>query len=134
MTLFTQIQESDLYVRLAAPHQLQPKPDADALAFGKNFTDHMLKVFWHRSLGGWQKPEITPLENLVMHPAAKVLHYAVEVSLWNFELSKLTWHILWFKNNHRKTWQIEPSSSSFFPLPFIFIFGWLIAQDHECAF
>lgn len=69
-----------MYVRLAAPHQLQPKPDADALSFGKNFTDHMLKVFWHRSLGGWQKPEITPLENLVMHPAAKVLHYAVEVS------------------------------------------------------
>lgn len=69
-----------MYVRLAAPHQLQPKPDADALSFGKHFTDHMLKVFWHRSLGGWQKPEITPLENLVMHPAAKVLHYAVEVS------------------------------------------------------
>lgn len=68
-------------VRLAAPHQLQPKPEADALSFGKNFTDHMLKVFWHRSLGGWQKPEITPMENLVLHPAAKVLHYAVEVSI-----------------------------------------------------
>lgn len=71
---------NDLYVRLAAPHQLQPKPDADALTFGKSFTDHMLKVFWHKSLGGWQKPEITPMENLVIHPAAKVLHYAVEVS------------------------------------------------------
>lgn len=69
----------DLYVRLAAPNQLQPKPDADALSFGKNFTDHMLKVFWHKSLGGWQKAEITPMENLVIHPAAKVLHYAVEV-------------------------------------------------------
>lgn len=51
---------SDLYVRLAAPHQLQPKPDADDLTFGKHFTDHMLKVFWHKSLGGWQKPEISP--------------------------------------------------------------------------
>lgn len=40
----------------------------------------MLKILWHRSLGGWQKPEITPMENLVIHPAAKVLHYAVEVS------------------------------------------------------
>lgn len=77
--------ESDLYVRLATPNQLQPKPDADALAFGKNFTDHMLKIFWHKSLGGWQKPEITPMENLVIHPAAKVLHYAVEVC--NFQFS-----------------------------------------------
>lgn len=41
----------------------------------------MLKVFWHKNLGGWQKPEITPMENLVIHPAAKVLHYAVEVSI-----------------------------------------------------
>ncbi|XP_062141957.1 branched-chain-amino-acid aminotransferase, cytosolic-like [Drosophila sulfurigaster albostrigata] len=39
----------------------------------------MLKIYYHKSLGGWQKPEITPLENLVMHPAAKVLHYAVEL-------------------------------------------------------
>lgn len=50
------------------------------MGFGKYFTDHMMKVYHHRSLGGWQKPEITPLENLVLHPAAKVLHYAVEVS------------------------------------------------------
>jgi branched-chain amino acid aminotransferase len=69
-----------LSVRLAAPHQLNPKPDADDLIFGKNFTDHMLKVAYHRRLGGWQKPEILPMENLVLHPAAKVFHYAVEVS------------------------------------------------------
>lgn len=96
------LQASDLHVRLAAPHQLQPKPDADALSFGKNFTDHMLKVFWHRSLGGWQKPEITPLENLVMHPAAKVLHYAVEVNHFNCLNYK---HILWFEND-KNAWQI----------------------------
>lgn len=78
---FSPKQGDDLYVRLAAPQQLQPKPDADALTFGKNFTDHMLKVFWHKSLGGWQKPEITPMENLVIHPAAKVLHYAIEVMI-----------------------------------------------------
>lgn len=70
---------SDLRVRLAAPTQLQPKPEVDDLVFGKFFTDHMLKILWHRSLGGWQKPEITPMENLVIHPAAKVLHYAVEL-------------------------------------------------------
>jgi branched-chain amino acid aminotransferase len=66
---------------LAGPHQLQPKPEADDLQFGKIFTDHMLKTGYHRRLGGWQTPEIMPLENLVIHPAAKVLHYAVEVSI-----------------------------------------------------
>jgi len=76
-----QFRASQLSVRLAAPEQLQPKPDNDEeLGFGRLFTDHMLKIYYHKSLGGWQRPEITPLENLVMHPAAKVLHYAVEVS------------------------------------------------------
>lgn len=79
-------QGSDLYVRLATPSQLQEKPDADALSFGKLFTDHMLKIFWHKNLGGWQKPEITPMENLTIHPAAKVLHYAVEVNIQTIRL------------------------------------------------
>lgn len=74
------LQASELRVRLASPTELVPKPDVDDLVFGKFFTDHMLKISWHKSLGGWQKPEITPMENLVIHPAAKVLHYAVEVS------------------------------------------------------
>lgn len=74
-----QFKYSDLSVRLAAPHQLNPKPDVDDLAFGKYFTDHMLKVPYHRRLGGWQKPEITPMENLNLHPAAKVFHYAIEL-------------------------------------------------------
>lgn len=39
----------------------------------------MLKIFYHETLGGWQEPEITPLENLVMHPGSKVLHYAVQL-------------------------------------------------------
>lgn len=76
-----QFQASQLSVRLATPEQLHPKPDnADDLLFGKQFTDHMLKIYHHQSLGGWQKPQITPLENIVVHPAAKVLHYAVEVN------------------------------------------------------
>lgn len=40
----------------------------------------MLKIFYHETLGGWQIPEITPFEKLVLHPASKVLHYAVEVN------------------------------------------------------
>lgn len=69
----------DLHVSLCAPHQLQPKPEGDDLKFGKNFTDHMLKIAYHRRLGGWQVPEIVPFGNLVLHPAAKVFHYALEV-------------------------------------------------------
>lgn len=73
-------------VRLANPTQLQPKPEVDDLIFGKHFTDHMLKISYHKRLGGWQVPEIMPLENLVLHPAAKVFHYAVEVR--NFQKFK----------------------------------------------
>ncbi|KAJ8878890.1 hypothetical protein PR048_019489 [Dryococelus australis] len=70
---------SDLAVRLAGPHQLQPKPETNALQFGQNFTDHMLKIHYYETLGGWQRPEIVPMESIVLHPAAKVLHYAVEL-------------------------------------------------------
>ncbi|XP_053598175.1 branched-chain-amino-acid aminotransferase, cytosolic isoform X1 [Microplitis demolitor] len=70
---------ADISVRLAPPNLLQPKPDVRDLVFGKFFTDHMFKVFFHEDLGGWQTPEITPLENLVLHPACKALHYAVQV-------------------------------------------------------
>nr|CAD7425957.1 unnamed protein product [Timema monikensis] len=72
-------QFSDVCVRLAGPHQLQPKPDTSALQFGKHFTDHMLKIHFYENMGGWQRPEIVPMESIVLHPAAKVLHYAVEL-------------------------------------------------------
>ncbi|XP_063232993.1 branched-chain-amino-acid aminotransferase, cytosolic isoform X2 [Bacillus rossius redtenbacheri] len=73
------IKFSELAVRLAGPHQLQPKPEASALQFGQHFTDHMLKIHYYEALGGWQRPEIMPMESIVLHPAAKVLHYAVEL-------------------------------------------------------
>lgn len=73
-------QSADISVRLAPPDRLQPKPDVSVLQFGKYFTDHMLKIEYHMSAGGWQQPCITPLEYLSLHPAAKVLHYAIEVS------------------------------------------------------
>lgn len=44
--------------------------------FGCVFTDHMLKMVYDKSRGGWQYPEITEFENISLHPAAKVLHYA----------------------------------------------------------
>ncbi|KPJ16861.1 Branched-chain-amino-acid aminotransferase, cytosolic [Papilio machaon] len=75
----TSFKHDDLQVTLAAPYQLQRKPDAPDLGFGKYFTDHMLKIQYHKQLGGWQKPEITPFEPLSIHPAAKALHYAIQL-------------------------------------------------------
>ncbi|VVC40579.1 Hypothetical protein CINCED_3A000202 [Cinara cedri] len=49
------------------------------IRFGTIFTDHMLKISYDKHAGGWQKPYITPMEHLSLHPAAKVLHYATEV-------------------------------------------------------
>lgn len=54
-------------------------PDDPAkLIFGHKFTDNMLSIDWTVK-DGWHKPSIGPLKNLEIHPAAKVLHYAVEV-------------------------------------------------------
>lgn len=39
----------------------------------------MLEVPWN-SQKGWMKPVISPIHDLQIHPAAKVLHYAIEVS------------------------------------------------------
>ncbi|XP_030767374.1 branched-chain-amino-acid aminotransferase, cytosolic [Sitophilus oryzae] len=69
----------DLTTTLCNPDQLRAKPDVADLKFGHVFTDHMMKVFYHKKLGGWQKPVIIPFENISLHPAAKVLHYAVEL-------------------------------------------------------
>lgn len=70
---------SDLEIQLAGPDQLQPKPNPDELEFGKTFTDHMCKIEFENRVNGWKKPKILPLENISLHPAAKVLHYAIEV-------------------------------------------------------
>nr|CAG4647008.1 EOG090X051P [Megafenestra aurita]SVE92357.1 EOG090X051P [Megafenestra aurita] len=69
---------SDLEVKTCTPDQLHPKPDTSSLVFGKYFTDHMLEVPWN-SQKGWMKPVISPIHDLQIHPAAKVLHYAIEL-------------------------------------------------------
>lgn len=52
--------------------------DSSKLQFGKKFTDHMLHVEWSLA-NGWGKPVISPIKNLEIHPAAKCLHYSVEI-------------------------------------------------------
>ncbi|KAH3876763.1 hypothetical protein DPMN_000613 [Dreissena polymorpha] len=54
------------------------KPDVSKLKFGHHFSDHMLEVDWSESKG-WEKPRICPMKNFQIHPAAKCLHYAVEL-------------------------------------------------------
>ena len=65
-------------MELATPDQLKPKPPVSSLVFGKHFTDHMLTIDWCAAKG-WASPRIAPVQPLAIHPAAKVLHYALEV-------------------------------------------------------
>ncbi|MFH4978299.1 hypothetical protein AB6A40_005008 [Gnathostoma spinigerum] len=61
----------------AAQQMAKPKPGTD-LKFGNYFADHMFEVDWNVD-SGWGQPIINPLHNLSVHPAAKVLHYAIEL-------------------------------------------------------
>ena len=72
-------QFSETSVRQCLPSQLKPKPPVSELGFGTQFTDHMLRVEYDVDKGGWQSPLIVPLEPLTLHPAAKGLHYALQV-------------------------------------------------------
>ncbi|XP_072034022.1 branched-chain-amino-acid aminotransferase, cytosolic-like [Amphiura filiformis] len=65
-------------IQIELSKNLKPKPDPDKLTFGKSFTDHMLTIAWSEK-NGWDKPQIQPFGNLSLHPAASVLHYALEL-------------------------------------------------------
>jgi len=67
----------DLQIELNRTDPNLPE-DPSKLLFGHKFTDHMLSVEW-RLKDGWQKPKISKLKNLEIHPAAKVLHYSIEI-------------------------------------------------------
>lgn len=40
----------------------------------------MLEIEYLGSCGGWQKPRIVPFHDIILHPAAKIFHYCIEVS------------------------------------------------------
>ncbi|CAK8671937.1 branched-chain-amino-acid aminotransferase, cytosolic-like [Clavelina lepadiformis] len=68
---------SDLTYRLTS--HPKPKPaNPEECAFGSHYTDHMLSVKWDEE-NGWGIPCIKPLENLSLHPATSVFHYAIEL-------------------------------------------------------
>ncbi|XP_027229757.1 branched-chain-amino-acid aminotransferase, cytosolic [Penaeus vannamei] len=74
----TTFKASDLQIEFCTPDQLKKKPAVSDLVFGRHFTDHMLEIYWDDK-AGWGQPRITPFHDLRLHPAAKVLHYAVEL-------------------------------------------------------
>lgn len=58
---------------------LKAKPEnPENCKFGKTFTDHMLSVEWNKKTG-WGSPVIQPLQNISLHPATTVFHYATEL-------------------------------------------------------
>merc|ERR1712131_14781 len=57
---------------------LKPKPDPSTLLFGKQFSDHMLTIYWSEK-EGWDGPQIKPFQNLSLHPATSALHYSIEL-------------------------------------------------------
>lgn len=72
-------QFKDLQITLCPVSQRKPKPVEELPVISKYYTDHMLQINWSQ-LDGWSKPEIKPFQNLSIHPAAKVLHYAASVN------------------------------------------------------
>ena len=74
---FETFRSADLEIIKCLPGELMPKPSVDQLLFGHSFTDHMFRVDWDLERG-WSTPLISKLHNLDVHPAAKVLHYAIE--------------------------------------------------------
>jgi branched-chain amino acid aminotransferase len=53
----------------------KPKPDPNTLAFGKEFTDHMLVMDYDEGRG-WHDGRIIPYGDILISPASSVLHYA----------------------------------------------------------
>jgi branched-chain amino acid aminotransferase len=55
-----------------------PAPPADGnFGFGSTFTPHMFQMEY--ADGAWGEPSIQPIHDIVLHPAAKVLHYGQEI-------------------------------------------------------
>ena len=52
--------------------------DYSKLAFGQNFTDHML-IMRYTKKAGWSPAEICPYGDIKISPAASVLHYGQEI-------------------------------------------------------
>ncbi len=64
----------EIEINLAEPEK-RKAPEFEELTFGKIFTPHMFVMKFERDKG-WHSPQIRPLSNIELHPAAIVLHYS----------------------------------------------------------
>lgn len=53
----------------------KPKPSANELVFGKQFTDHMFVMDYDEGQG-WHDGKVVPYGDILISPASSVLHYA----------------------------------------------------------
>ena len=79
--MFFIAQYDDLSIRRAVRYK--PKPPVEGLVFGQSMTDHMLEVHWTQDQG-WGPPAIVPYHSLSIDPAAKCLHYSLEVGIYMY--------------------------------------------------
>lgn len=69
----------DIKITRVEDSKLKPIPqDYSKLAFGQNFTDHMLIMRYNEETK-WSPAEIVPYGPITLSPAAAVLHYAQEI-------------------------------------------------------
>ncbi|CAL8109953.1 unnamed protein product [Orchesella dallaii] len=65
-------------INIVSDEELKKKPDFTNLKFGSIFTDYMFSVRWDAE-NGWGIPKIDPVSSFQIHPAAKCLHYGLQV-------------------------------------------------------
>jgi branched-chain amino acid aminotransferase len=65
----------EISIHRQLPSHLKPHPENEkALGFGDIYTDHIFKMDYFD--GSWQNPRIEPFGDLLLSPAAMVLHYS----------------------------------------------------------
>jgi branched-chain amino acid aminotransferase len=69
---------SELTLNLIENEKKKLKPDADKIAFGKYFSDHMF-IMDYSADKGWYDPRIVPYEPITLDPAAMIFHYGQTV-------------------------------------------------------
>ncbi|WP_035663075.1 branched-chain amino acid aminotransferase [Halalkalibacter akibai] len=63
-----------LNIEIDLTQNLKSKPNADQIAFGTIFTDHMF-VMDYSTEKGWYDPRIVPYQPIALDPAAMIFHY-----------------------------------------------------------
>lgn len=65
-------------IQITRAETLKQKPPADALSFGKYFTDHLFEMDYSHD-EGWHNAAVKPYAPIPMDPASMVLHYGQAV-------------------------------------------------------